>query len=121
MRESGLTTTKMNVNYGGAVPTMRSTTIQEVGNYQAQLSIGDTQELSFKEGDDGPFWMTPQQQLENKFDQLLGTYTEKERTKVELLVELRKKGIDTSKNRYLLEDIYSPENSIVNNCSKFLL
>ena len=58
----------MNKGYGGAVPKMRDTEIADktylgphANGIHCQLKVGDTQSLVFKEGDIGPFWLTPQQ------------------------------------------------------------
>jgi hypothetical protein len=54
----------------------------------------------------GPFWMTPAQRLETKHDQQLGKAKSRAKTKIELLKELRQSGYDTTKQRYLKEDLW---------------
>ena len=39
MRENGLSTNKMKVSYGGTLPSMQATVIQEIGEYPATLAI----------------------------------------------------------------------------------
>jgi hypothetical protein len=61
--------------------------------------------MYFNEGADGPFWMTPAQRLETKHDRQLGTAKSRSKTKIELLKELRQSGYDTTKQRYLKDDL----------------
>ena len=61
--------------------------------------------MVFKEGDDGPFWLTPQEKLTTKNDTYSGPILKKDLSKCALLVELRKSGYDTSKKRYLKDEL----------------
>jgi hypothetical protein len=49
--------------------------------------------------------MTPAQRLETKHDRQLGTAKSRAKTKIELLKELCQSGYDTTKQRYLKEDL----------------
>jgi len=95
----------MNVAPGGAVPLMRSTLIPELGEYETNFNIGDEQDMVFKEGDDGPFWLTPEEKIQTKNDTYSGPVIKKDLSKCEMLVELRKSGYDTSKKRYLKDEL----------------
>jgi hypothetical protein len=61
--------------------------------------------LYFVEGNNGPFWMTLAQQAETKHDRQLGTAKTRNKTKIELLKDLRQAGYDTTKQRYLKADL----------------
>ena len=41
-REDGLVVNNMNVNYGGKVTNMRNTVINEIGDFNGELTIGDS-------------------------------------------------------------------------------
>ena len=62
----GLDAYSMNRGYGGAQPMMRESKIKEhdgyLGSNARTLEVGDTQSFVFTSDDDGPFWMTPQEQ-----------------------------------------------------------
>ena len=105
MRKDGLTTSNMNVSWGGAVPEMQSTVAKELGEFEATLNVGDIQSMIFTEEDDGPFWMTERQRLEQKTDRLTGNVKNREKTKIEMLSELRRAGVDTTKKRFLKEEL----------------
>lgn len=66
MRKDGLTTSKMNVSYGGKASNMNETTIQEVGPFKGLLTIGQKQSMVFTKDDHGPFWMNEDQRLSSK-------------------------------------------------------
>jgi hypothetical protein len=92
---------------------MHDTIPQEVRLHPRILEVGDQQVMHYIEGADGPFWMTPAQKLETKHDQHLGTAKSRAKTKLELLRELRQSGYNTTKQRYLKEDLvalYGPRN-----------
>lgn len=95
-RDDGLNVSKMRSGYGGAQRTMHSTEIKAekgyLGKYQRTLEVGDVQHMVFREGDDGPFWLTPEQRAERMHSQYYPPET-KPKNKDELLQELRAKGI----------------------------
>ena len=105
MRIDSLHIRSMNGSHGGSVGMMHDTRIREVGLHPRILQVGEKQVMHFIEGADGPFWMTPAQRLETKHDQQLGTAKSRAKTKIELLKELRQSGYDTTKQRYLKEDL----------------
>jgi hypothetical protein len=84
---------------------MHGTIIREVGLHPRILQVGNKQVMHFIEGADGPFWMTPAQRLEKKHGRQLGTAKSRAKTKIELLKELHQSGYDTTKQRYLKEDL----------------
>ena len=57
--EGGLNAMEMSVRFGGSQPKMRNTIINELGNYQSQLQVGDIQSLTFNYSDDEPFYLSP--------------------------------------------------------------
>ena len=95
----------MNLSYSGAAYNMHNTKIFENGPHPAQLSVGDTQHMNFEVHDPGPFWMDPMTKLATKYDRVLNTIEKIEKTKVQLLIELRSKGFDTSSKRFLKDDL----------------
>ena len=105
IRGDGLSINSMNVSPGGAVPKMRSTIIPEVGNYNGDFKVGDEQNLSFQDSDPGPFWLSDQDKIDTKFDTEEGPIFKKEISKSELLIELRKIGVDTTKKRFLKPEL----------------
>jgi len=96
-REGALDAKAMSKSYGGAQPSMRETTIETfagcLGTHNPRLRVGDVQSLVFKEGDVGPFWMTPAQRLTTRDDEATGKYKTEKKKKKQLLEELRQKGI----------------------------
>ena len=87
----------MNVSHGGAVGRMHDTILHEVGPHPRRLNVGDTQVMYFQDDDDGPFWMAAPLRSETKYDQQLGTSKTRNKTKIELLKDLRQSGYDTTK------------------------
>ena len=74
-RPDGLNATRMNKSFGGKSPAMHATVIKResgfLGSYPRTLQPGQTQCLSFSETDVGPFWMTPDERILNRLDQVL--------------------------------------------------
>ena len=66
IRSDGLSINQMNVAPGGAVPLMRSTIIPEIGQYETTFKIGDEQDMVFKDGDEGPFWLNENEKVSSK-------------------------------------------------------
>ena len=81
---------------------------------QKKFEVDNEQDLTFKEGDNGPFWMSDADREKCKEDQQSGDNKQRNKTKVEMLVDLQREGVDTSKRRYLLQELQElcRENSI---------
>jgi hypothetical protein len=105
MQIDSLQIRNMNVSHEGSVRMMHYTIIREAGLHPRILKVGDKQVMHFIEGANGPFWMTSTQRLETKHGRQLGTAKSRAKTKIELLKELRQSGYDTTKQRYLKEDL----------------
>ena len=105
MHKDGLLVSKMNINYGGAVNTMHGTIIQEVGPFSSLLKVGDNQKMVYSKHDKGPFWMKPIERLKTKYDLIKNGSIKKDKTKIELLIDLRKIGADITSRRYLKEEL----------------
>jgi hypothetical protein len=105
MRIDSLHMRNMNVSHGGSVGKMHDTIILEVGPHPRILNVNDKQVMYFVDEDDGPFWTTPAQRVATKHDRQLGTAKSRAKTKIELLKDLRQSGYDTTKQRYLKEDL----------------
>lgn len=91
MREDALNVNQMSVKWGGKQSKLRKTTLLDIGPYPCLLKIGDEQEMVFKEGDTGPFYMSTNEQLQRKYDRSTGKIKVVEKTKKELIEELKKK------------------------------
>ena len=91
MREDALNVNQMSVKWGGKQSKLRKTTLLDIGPYPCLLKIGDEQEMVFKEGDTGPFYMSTNEQLQKKYDRSTGKIKFVEKTKKELIEELKKK------------------------------
>mmetsp|Transcript_20238 Transcript_20238/g.30376 ORF Transcript_20238/g.30376 Transcript_20238/m.30376 type:complete len:108 (-) Transcript_20238:16-339(-) len=73
LRPDGLNANEMNKMYGGNGTKMRDTTIKNatyLGPHSPKLQIGDIQCMQFKDGDEGPFWMSEQERALNKYDRV---------------------------------------------------
>ena len=80
----------------GVVSTMHDTILHEIGPYTPSLNVGSIQKMNFDESDDGPFWLDDDIRSSSKFDIILDGQSEKEKTKVQLLSDLRVAGVDTT-------------------------
>ena len=70
LRKDSLNVNNMNVSYGGRVPNMHTTIINATGTYNKLLGEGDIQNLTFVEGDAGPFWTSAEERETSKNDVL---------------------------------------------------
>ena len=71
LRPDGLNHIQMNKGYGGNQPKMRESKIENatyLGPHPSSLRVGDIQYMCFRLGDLGPFWLTPEQREEMKYD-----------------------------------------------------
>lgn len=93
MKPDGLRANKVSKEYGGAQPKMRPTEIKKLGRFLASLNIGDIQSLVYKEGDEGPRSLSPEDRVAKKFDRPTGKKIVKKRKKAQLQALLREKGV----------------------------
>ena len=100
VREDGLVINRMNVSYGGRLNNMRDTIVPEVGTFPSILTPGDTQTMHFKDNNIGPFWLSNEERLAQKYNVSRNTVTTRNRTKTELLMELNRKGCNTTLRRF---------------------
>ena len=91
MRDGALNANLMSVRYGGKQGKLRNTKIREVGTYGRTLDVGDEQLMTFSDSDDGPFYLTPEEQIRKKYDQFSGVTKIIEKNKKKLMEELKKK------------------------------
>lgn len=107
--KDGLNVNNMNTGYGGAQTHMRDTVLTDgcVGPYIADhiLSVGDTQCMVFKEEDVGPFWMTPEERLENKHDRLTGEVEIKPKPRSMMLQDIARAGLQLPRRRFSADDL----------------
>ena len=90
MREGALNVNQMSGKWGGKQSRMRKT-ILDVGPYPRKLNVGDEQDMVFVEGDDGPFYMKPDDQRKKKYDSFTGETKVVEKTKKKLIENLKEK------------------------------
>ena len=103
----------MSKYYGGKQASMRDTVVQSAGPYQHQrvLAVGNTQRMNFGEGDEGPFWMMPEERLEKKGDRPTGLKKKRKYRKRELAEHLKeKKGINVSGTLKQIQEIATRNN-----------
>ena len=98
-RPDGLNAAKMNRSFGGKCPVMHPTVIERESGFLGPnariLEPGHTQRLTFTEVDAGPFWMTPNERILSRLDQVDGDPSNVPRNKSELVLELHGQGINT--------------------------
>ena len=102
-REDGLNVENMNKSYGGNKPKLRDTYIMQekgfLGPYPRKLQPVDTQRMVFSPSNDGPFWMSHEEQEKKRHDVIVEGQTVKRKlTKKELQEILLTRGI-TAKGR----------------------
>ena len=83
---------EVSVKLGVLQQKMRNTTINELGTYQSQLHVGDTQSLTFNYGDHGPFYLSPDEREGLMFDVFSGAKKILKKNKKMLVAEIRKTG-----------------------------
>lgn len=71
-RPDALNAISMNRGFGGLQSSMRPTKVPAVGPFPATIAIGQAQQMVFSEKDAGPFWMSSAQQLQSKYDRVVG-------------------------------------------------
>ncbi len=75
---------------------MRDTEIKGVwaylGPFPSVLKMGDVQKMNFQEGDDGPFWLSPEEKEKSKRDQPSGKIKKREYNIKELIQNLSEVG-----------------------------
>ena len=109
-RSNGLNANSTNKSFGGAQPKMRDTMIESPDQLGCKgvptLSLGDTQSLVFVEGDAGPCWMTPEDQLVRKFDSedAGGATLTYKFNKAELVSKLEAKSLPTNGQKRHLQE-----------------
>lgn len=93
----------MSVYWGGQQPSMHATTIHELGPYPSTLQIGDIQQMIFTKSDKGPFYVD--QPLKQKHPKDTGKHKKLDKTKNDLLGELKKKKNYEVKHFMSLDDV----------------
>jgi hypothetical protein len=96
-RENGLNVERMLKSYGGKQAILRDTLIKQekgyLGTHLRTLRPGDIQKMAIQDSDDSPFWMTPIEREQRRFDIILPGTKVRRFTKAELLVFLQEKGV----------------------------
>jgi hypothetical protein len=91
-RIGGLDASAMNKGFGGAQPSMRETTMEAedgyLGPFPRVVNVGDALRFDFQESDDGPFWLSEEEKLGQKFDRIVGGERQVDKTKADLAREL---------------------------------
>jgi hypothetical protein len=92
----------MNKNYGRKQQKLHPSVIIEgcLGPYSPILHPGVVQTLTFKEGDEGPFYLDPRMRESNKYDSFTGTNKKaKPFTNAELMEKLKGIGVNIGKKK----------------------
>ena len=74
--DDALNANKMNRGFSGAVPAMQNTTIESddyLGPFESKLVVGQVQNLVYQPGDEGPFYLSPEERLAMRIDRVRGT------------------------------------------------
>ena len=93
-----LSTTNMNIFYGGKQITPHDSVIKSSSSFLGQfhypnhectqLSVGDSQSFIFKDTDTGPFWMTHEERITHRNDHHTGNFRKRKKTGAELKDDL---------------------------------
>ena len=96
-REDGLSVGNMKINWGGKQSRVRDTEIKEevgyLGPHSPLLTVGDIQKMCFKEGDDGPYYMSPINRELHRYDEVKGKKVKK-RLKKDMCQDLERLGFN---------------------------
>jgi len=88
----------MNVKYGGRVPSMHSTKIEEgcIGSFghSTRLAYGSEQSMTFLPTDEGPFYLSKEERQVKKFDHRTGEKIKQKQQKAELIALLKARNVD---------------------------
>jgi hypothetical protein len=112
MPDDALKVDGMNKGYGGEQNKMKESIIQSVDGYlgehehEGKLHVGDVQYMIFRPCDNGPYWMTREEQEQTRKDHYGTTVKRKEYTKPQLIEMLQQKGIANAKgNKQQIKDM----------------
>ena len=99
LQPDGLSLSKINIRHAGKQPKMRPSklTSQEFGPFHtpnSKLQPGHIQSMVFTKFDQGPCYLNPREQIEQRLDLNMGVTKQKELTKSELVEILKSKGND---------------------------
>jgi hypothetical protein len=102
-REDGLNVENMTKNFGGKQAYLHDTLIKEVdgylGPYPRTLKPGDVQSMVFHESDIGPFWLTAEERIKQRHDQIeVGKTVKRKLKKEELVRKLAQAGVTATGN-----------------------
>ena len=95
LQPNGLSSVRINKNFGGKQPKMRSSKLTDVslfGPYHSpayKLQLGDTQSMVFIDGDIGPFYLSEEERRKRMFDVSTGEMSEKKILKKDLIAALK--------------------------------
>ncbi len=102
-RDHALSAQHMSKSYGGAQPVMRDTTIMAeegyLGPHLPELCVADIQSMMLAAKDQGPWYLTPEQQAMQLHDRLTGKIKLVERSRKQLLEALNAKGVTLQQQR----------------------
>ena len=90
-REGSLNANLINKNFGGKQGKLRDTKIKDLGPYHHTLQLGETQSMIFTEVNAGPFYI--HEAHTKKYDQNYEKCKTSEKTKKQLIRELKEKGV----------------------------
>ena len=76
---------------------MRSSKVTNIGPHTPALRLNEYNSKVFLDLDIGPFWMNAYKRLVTKFDKPTENSKHRDKLKTEMLIDLQKAGVDTSK------------------------
>jgi hypothetical protein len=114
-REDGLNIENMTKSFGGKQAYLHDSLIKEVdgylGPYPKVLKPGDVQSMVFKESDAGPFWLTEQERIEQRYDQVeAGKKVKRKLKKEELVKKLAEAGVTATGNYTKIQKLAQEKN-----------
>ena len=98
-RPDGLNVNKISKYYGGKQPSMRDSDIKNDSylgpyNHPRKLRVGDVQKMTQSDNEEGPYYMSSEMRESKKFDKSDGKTREVDLTVDELIVSLRRVGVN---------------------------
>jgi hypothetical protein len=93
----------MNKGYSGEQNRMKPSTNNSIQGFlgpyhhDKKLNVGDIQYIFGTGGDEGPYWMMPEEREQTRKDQCKTTTKSKEYTKAQLTEMLQEKGLENAK------------------------
>ena len=95
----------MDISYSGQESHIRNTIITEIGTYEQQLPIGIIYTTPLVDTDAGTFWLNEASRFAEKYGMYLEIMNAREKTKAQMIIELRSIGVDTTRRKFLKPEL----------------